>query len=53
MGSLAVIIGVVDVYRREMILLGALPNAFMTAMFAVRIDVYGDPAKHVNHPTPS
>ena len=33
-------VGVTGVYRREMILLGALPTASMTAMFAVQYDVY-------------
>lgn len=37
---LAVLLGVVGVYRREMILLAALPTASMTAMFAVEYDVY-------------
>jgi malonate transporter len=37
---LAVLLGVTGVYRREMILLGALPTASMTAMFAVQYDVY-------------
>ena len=36
MWLLAVLLGVTGVYRREMILLGALP----TAMFAVQYDVY-------------
>jgi len=31
---------VTGVYRREMILLGALPTASMTAMFAVQYKVY-------------
>jgi predicted permease len=38
--GLAVLFGVTGVYRREMILLGALPTASMTAMFAVQYDVY-------------
>jgi malonate transporter len=37
---LAVLLGVTGVYRREMILLGALPTASMTAMFAVQYGVY-------------
>jgi hypothetical protein len=37
---LALLLGVTGVYRREMILLGALPTASMTAMFAVQYDVY-------------
>jgi predicted permease len=37
---LAVVLGVTGTYRREMILLGALPTASMTAMFAVEYDVY-------------
>ena len=37
---LAILLGVTGVYRREMILLGALPTASMTAMFAVEYDVY-------------
>jgi malonate transporter len=37
---LAILLGVTGVYRREMILLGALPTASMTAMFAVQYDVY-------------
>ena len=37
---LAVLLGVTGVSRREMILLGALPTASMTAMFAVQYDVY-------------
>ncbi|WP_158742714.1 AEC family transporter [Acidisphaera sp. L21] len=36
----AVLFNVVGVYRREMILLAALPTASMTAMFAVEYDVY-------------
>jgi malonate transporter len=40
MWLLAVLLGVSGVYRREMILLGALPTASMTAMFAVQYDVY-------------
>lgn len=37
---LAILLGVAGVYRREMILLGALPTASMTAMFAVEYDTY-------------
>jgi malonate transporter len=37
---LAALLGVTGIYRREMILLGALPTASMTAMFAVQYDVY-------------
>lgn len=37
---LALLLGVTGVARREMILLGALPTASMTAMFAVQYDVY-------------
>jgi malonate transporter len=37
---LAILLGVTGVYRREMILLGALPTASMTAMFAVQYKVY-------------
>jgi predicted permease len=37
---LAVVLDVTGVYRREMMLLGALPTASMTAMFAVEYDVY-------------
>jgi malonate transporter len=37
---LAVLLGVTGLYRREMILLGALPTASMTAMFAVQYNVY-------------
>jgi len=37
---LAILLGVTGVSRREMILLGALPTASMTAMFAVQYDVY-------------
>ncbi|MFK4446587.1 malonate transporter [Caballeronia udeis] len=40
MWLLAVALGVTGVYRREMILLGALPTASMTAMFAVQYKVY-------------
>jgi predicted permease len=40
MGLLAVALGVTGVHRREMILLGALPTASMTAMFAVQYGVY-------------
>jgi len=44
MALLAVLLGVTGVYRREMILLGALPTASMTAMFAVSYDVYTEEA---------
>jgi len=37
---LALALDVTGVYRREMLLLGALPTASMTAMFAVEYDVY-------------
>lgn len=37
---LAVLLGVTGISRREMILLGALPTASMTAMFAVQYDIY-------------
>jgi len=37
---LALVLDVTGVYRREMILLAALPTASMTAMFAVEYDVY-------------
>ena len=40
MWGLAILLGVTGVYRREMILLGALPTASMTAMFAVQYQVY-------------
>jgi hypothetical protein len=40
MWALALLLGVTGVYRREMILLGALPTASMTAMFAVQYDVF-------------
>jgi malonate transporter len=40
MWLLAVLLGVTGAYRREMILLGALPTASMTAMFAVQYNVY-------------
>jgi malonate transporter len=40
MWLLAVLPGVTGAYRREMILLGALPTASMTAMFSVQYDVY-------------
>jgi predicted permease len=40
MWLLAIALGVTGVYRREMILLGALPTASMTAMFAVRYKDY-------------
>jgi malonate transporter len=39
MALLAVLLGVTGTYRREMILLGALPTASMTAMFAVEYEV--------------
>jgi hypothetical protein len=42
MWFLAIVFGVTGVYRREMILLGALPTASMTAMFAVEYKVYTD-----------
>jgi hypothetical protein len=42
MWGLAVLLGVTGVHRREMILLGALPTASMTAMFAVQYNVYKD-----------
>lgn len=42
MWGLAILLGVTGVYRREMILLGALPTASMTAMFAVEYKVYTD-----------
>ena len=38
--GVALLLGVTGIYRREMILLGALPTASMTAMFAVQYDVY-------------
>jgi predicted permease len=37
---LALLLGVTGASRREMILLGALPTASMTTMFAVQYDVY-------------
>jgi malonate transporter and related proteins len=40
MALLAFLLGVTGTYRREMILLGALPTASMTAMFAVEYEVY-------------
>ncbi len=40
MWGLATLLGVTGVHCREMILLGALPTASMTAMFAVQYDVY-------------
>jgi predicted permease len=40
MWLLAILLGVTGVYRREMILLGALLTASMTAMFAVQYKVY-------------
>lgn len=40
MWGLALLLGVTGLYRREMILLGALPTASMTAMFAVQYKVY-------------
>ena len=40
MWGLAILLGVTGVHRREMILLGALPTASMTAMFAVQYNVY-------------
>jgi hypothetical protein len=42
MWMLALLLGVTGVYRREMILLGALPTASMVTMFAVRYDIYTD-----------
>ena len=42
MWVLAILLGITGVHRREMILLGALPTASMTAMFAVQYDVYKD-----------
>jgi len=42
MWGLAILLGVTGVHRREMILLGALPTASMTAMFAVEYNVYKD-----------
>jgi malonate transporter len=42
MWLLALLLGVTGVHRREMILLGALPTASMTAMFAVQYKVYTD-----------
>jgi predicted permease len=38
----AVLLGVTGVLRREMILLGALPTASFTAMFAIQYNVYTD-----------
>ena len=38
--ALAVLLDVTGIYRRELILLAALPTASMTAMFAVQYDVY-------------
>ncbi len=40
MWGLAIMLGVTGAHRREMILLGALPAASMTAMFAVQYKVY-------------
>jgi malonate transporter len=40
MALLAVLLGVTGTQRREVILLGALPTASMTAMFAVEYEVY-------------
>lgn len=40
MWLLALLLGVTGANRREMILLGALPTASMTAMFAVQYKVY-------------
>jgi malonate transporter len=40
MWLLAIAFGVTGVFRREMILLGALPTASMTAMFAVQYGIY-------------
>jgi predicted permease len=42
MWMLALLLGVTGTYRREMILLGALPTASMVTMFAVRYDIYTD-----------
>jgi predicted permease len=42
MWLLALLLGVSGLHRREMILLGALPTASMTAMFAVQYKVYTD-----------
>jgi malonate transporter and related proteins len=42
MWLLAVLLGVTGLQRREMILLGALPTASMTAMFAVQYNVYAE-----------
>jgi malonate transporter len=42
MWGLAIVLGVTGVQSREMILLGALPTASMTAMFAVQYNVYQD-----------
>ena len=40
MWGFALLLGVAGLSRREMILLGALPTASMTAMFAVQYQVY-------------
>jgi malonate transporter and related proteins len=42
MWLLALLLGVTGLYRREMILLGALRTASMTAMFAVQYKIYTD-----------
>jgi malonate transporter and related proteins len=42
MWLLALALGVTGATRREMILLGALPTASMTAMFAVQYEVYAE-----------
>jgi predicted permease len=42
MWGLAILLGVTGAHQREMILLGALPTASMTAMFAVKYNVYKD-----------
>jgi hypothetical protein len=42
MWLLALLLGVTQANRREMILLGALPTASMTAMFAVQYKVYAE-----------
>jgi hypothetical protein len=42
MWLLAILLGVTALHRREMILLGALPTASMTAMFAVQYKVYAE-----------
>jgi predicted permease len=42
MWLLALLLGVTGLYRRKMILLGTLPTASVTAMFAVQYKVYTD-----------